>query len=93
MLKRTVLCKICNKEKCFQYFRVPACGHAMCELCYAEIYRESKKCPSCKVNFQYLNNDQSKPALLCTEFDPLYVVYPSKIILLKIRLELLNAQA
>ena len=78
MLKRNVKCKICDKEKYFQYFRVPACGHAMCELCYAEISRKSKKCPCCQINLQYRDNDQSKPAILCTEFDPLYVVYPVK---------------
>ena len=73
MLKKNLFCPICHDNKCFQYFRVPACGHAMCERCYGEIYRRKQTCPFCNFHFQYNNNDQSKPASLYTEFDPLYV--------------------
>ena len=44
-------CYICSQTLPFATFRVPECGHIICDACYQECCRRQTTCPTCRKPF------------------------------------------
>jgi hypothetical protein len=44
-------CYICKETLPFATFRVPSCGHVICDACYQECCRRQTTCPTCRKPF------------------------------------------